>query len=87
MIHFDHRFSDKTVNFTFFNCLLYGFLFQWFYFLYHRCYNHFIMSFILFWFSFGVTGLIYPFFAFRVLREHYILDPNWSQIIEDTNDE
>lgn len=59
-------------------CLLFGAL----YFVYKGIWIHAIISFALAWFTFGISWLIYPFFAKDIVLNNYSKN-GWVEIKEE----
>lgn len=45
--------------------------FGFFYLAYHRAWSHAVIAFVLALFTFGLSWLIYPFFAYRAIMDNY----------------
>lgn len=56
-----------TTSFTWLWCLLFGFLF----FAYKGVWRHAVIGLVAAMFTFGISWLIYPFFASAIIRNHY----------------
>lgn len=55
------------------------FLFGPLYFMKHGAWGHVFISFILAMITIGLSWLVYPFFAGRVIRDHY-LKKGWTEL-------
>jgi len=72
-----NNYTEELSGYTWAWVLLFGTL----YFLVKGVWKHAVLSFILAFCTFGLSWLIYPFFASEIMRKHY-LEKGWVEVTE-----